>query len=177
MVASPAKSIPINTKIALVDDNGDVLCWHGIPAVKRTSKTASHPDRVFWACSIYRGEEGHCKFFKWDDELPPHNNPADPSRQWHPPAQSSQSTQSSQGVAATPFSGPSSQPAPVSTSTTQSQPSSQTQPSSQPPPGQSQGMGGREQRGGQGQQQQQQRPRSGEVNEYDAIPGVRSQVQ
>ena len=48
-------------------DNGrQVQCACGLPATELTSHSAKNPNRVFYKC----GNQGQCRFFQWQDELP-----------------------------------------------------------------------------------------------------------
>ncbi|KAI0374096.1 hypothetical protein BV20DRAFT_601484 [Pilatotrama ljubarskyi] len=53
--------------VAPVNAEGQVLCYHGIPARRLTSHTAANPGRDFYCCSKNSGDPDRCKFFSWAD--------------------------------------------------------------------------------------------------------------
>ncbi|KAA1474219.1 hypothetical protein DENSPDRAFT_318346 [Dentipellis sp. KUC8613] len=72
---------PQDHSISFVNEKGEVQCFHGMPAVWFQSKKERSFNRFFWTCA-YEGayhpdEPQRCRFWKWDDELPPHEPPKD----------------------------------------------------------------------------------------------------
>ncbi|KAI0055155.1 hypothetical protein BV25DRAFT_1833371 [Artomyces pyxidatus] len=100
MFQPPSQSSQINVDIAIVDEDGVVRCYHAVPAVRRTSTKARSAGRVFWTCHLFSEHPQNCKFFKWDEDLPPHHdspNPTPASSHAHQPTQTQPTTPASQG--------------------------------------------------------------------------------
>ncbi|KAI0358376.1 hypothetical protein OH77DRAFT_1176273 [Trametes cingulata] len=53
--------------LAPVNDEGQVVCYHGLPARRLTSHTATNPERDFYCCTKNSGDPDRCKFFSWAD--------------------------------------------------------------------------------------------------------------
>ncbi|ESK96557.1 topoisomerase iii alpha [Moniliophthora roreri MCA 2997] len=73
---TPSLSATRSINSSCFDVNGNVICWHDLPAARRTSRTDSNPGRDFYCCTKDRDDSDRCKFFKWVDELNlPGSNP------------------------------------------------------------------------------------------------------
>ncbi|OSD06813.1 hypothetical protein PYCCODRAFT_1474235 [Trametes coccinea BRFM310] len=54
--------------VAPVNDEGQVVCYHRLPAKRMTSRTPTNPNRDFFSCSKNRDDPDKCKFFVWADD-------------------------------------------------------------------------------------------------------------
>ncbi|KAI9060245.1 hypothetical protein FKP32DRAFT_1679192 [Trametes sanguinea] len=54
--------------VAPVNDEGQVVCYHRLPARRMTSHTPTNPNRDFFACPKNRDDPDKCKFFVWADD-------------------------------------------------------------------------------------------------------------
>ncbi|KAI8993075.1 hypothetical protein BD414DRAFT_483226 [Trametes punicea] len=54
--------------MAPVNDEGQVVCHHRLPAKRMTSRTPTNPNRDFYTCPKDKDDPGNCKFFMWADD-------------------------------------------------------------------------------------------------------------